>query len=102
MGVWIRVAAANPDKKKWYVKVLECENMTESEGLFFRMIRWLSGLCAELQIDSQGFNPTVDALLVACMQLYKSLCPSIHLSIRPSIRRSLFAKMSQIATIRLF
>ena len=34
--------------------------MTESEGLFFRMIWWLSGSCAELQIDSQGFNPTVD------------------------------------------
>ena len=86
MGVWIRVAAANPDKKKWYVKVLECENMTESQGLFFRMIRWLSGLCAELQIDSQGFNPTVDALLVACTQLYKSLCRSVGRSVGPSVR----------------
>ena len=38
MSVWIRVAATNPDKKKWYVNVLECENMTESEGHFFWMI----------------------------------------------------------------
>ena len=38
--------------------------MTESEGHFVRVIWWQSGLCAELQIDSQGFNPTVDTFFL--------------------------------------